>query len=118
MHRKSRWPQPHQRTGLRRVPFPCDMPRDRQSSNRRGLYRSNIAQYCEAPWGCLAALPTGRRCACHDGAVTWTAPEVTRPEGPLTGGERPMLQAFLDWHRATLLHKCAGLTGAQLTGAC
>ena len=25
-----------------------------------------------------------------------------------------MLQAFLDWHRATLLHKCAGLTGAQL----
>ena len=25
-----------------------------------------------------------------------------------------MLQAFLDWHRATLLHKCAGLTGTQL----
>jgi hypothetical protein len=25
-----------------------------------------------------------------------------------------MLQAFLDWHRATLLYKCAGLTGAQL----
>jgi uncharacterized damage-inducible protein DinB len=25
-----------------------------------------------------------------------------------------MLQAFLDWHRATLLHKCAGLTGDQL----
>jgi uncharacterized damage-inducible protein DinB len=25
-----------------------------------------------------------------------------------------MLQAFLDWHRATLLHKCAGLTGEQL----
>ena len=25
-----------------------------------------------------------------------------------------MLQAFLNWHRATLLHKCAGLTGAQL----
>jgi uncharacterized damage-inducible protein DinB len=52
--------------------------------------------------------------ACHDGAVTWTAPEVTRPEGPLTGSERVMLQAFLDWHRATLLHKCAGLTGEQL----
>ena len=25
-----------------------------------------------------------------------------------------MLQGFLDWHRATLLHKCTGLTGRQL----
>ena len=48
------------------------------------------------------------------GAVTWKAPEVERPEGPLTGPERPMLQAVLDWHRATLLYKCAGLTGEQL----
>jgi len=46
--------------------------------------------------------------------VTWIAPDVERPEGPLTGPERPMLQAFLDWHRATLLYKCAGLTGEQL----
>jgi uncharacterized damage-inducible protein DinB len=46
--------------------------------------------------------------------VTWTAPEVQRPEGPLTGPERPMLQGFLDWQRATLLYKCAGLTGEQL----
>ncbi len=60
---------------------------------------------------------TGRRTAdgaWHDGRVTWTAPEVTRDEGPLVAGEREMLQAFLDWHRATLLHKCAGLTGEQL----
>src|ERR1019366_5041298 len=48
------------------------------------------------------------------GAVTWKAPDVERPDGPLTGPERPMLQAFLDWHRATLLYKCGGLTGAQL----
>jgi uncharacterized damage-inducible protein DinB len=48
------------------------------------------------------------------GAVTWIAPDVQRPEGPLTGPERPMLQAFLDSHRATLLYKCAGLTGEQL----
>ena len=48
------------------------------------------------------------------GAVTWKAPDVERPQGPLTGPERPMLQAFLDWHRATLLFKCAGLTGEQL----
>jgi len=46
--------------------------------------------------------------------VTWKAPDVERPEGPLTGPERPMLQAFLDWQRATLLYKCAGLTGEQL----
>jgi uncharacterized damage-inducible protein DinB len=39
---------------------------------------------------------------------------VERPEGPLTGPERPMLQAFLDWQRTTLLHKCAGLTGEQM----
>ena len=45
--------------------------------------------------------------------VTWKAPNVERPEGPLTGLERPMLQAFLDWHRATLLYKCAGLTGEE-----
>ena len=46
--------------------------------------------------------------------VTWTAPKVERPTGPLTGPERPMLQAFLDWYRVTLLHKCAGLIGEQL----
>jgi uncharacterized damage-inducible protein DinB len=46
--------------------------------------------------------------------VTWKAPDVDRPEGPLAGPERPMLKAVLDWHRATLLWKCAGLTGEQL----
>jgi uncharacterized damage-inducible protein DinB len=50
-------------------------------------------------------------------AVTWKAPEVKRsaPLGwPLAGPERPMLQAMLDWHRTTLLWKCAGLSGTQL----
>jgi uncharacterized damage-inducible protein DinB len=47
--------------------------------------------------------------------VTWTAPEVHRLEdGPTAGPERPILQAMLDWHRATLLWKCTGLTGEQL----
>lgn len=47
--------------------------------------------------------------------MTWKAPDVERPEdGPSAGPERPLLQAFLDWHRATLLYKCAGLTGEQL----
>jgi hypothetical protein len=46
--------------------------------------------------------------------MTWTAPEVALPDGPLTGAERPMLEGFLASHRAMLLHKCAGLTGEQL----
>jgi uncharacterized damage-inducible protein DinB len=32
----------------------------------------------------------------------------------LTGEERVLLQSVLDWHRATLLYKCQGLTGEQL----
>ena len=46
--------------------------------------------------------------------VTWTAPEVTRIGEPFTGPERGILDGFLDWHRSTLLWKCAGLTGEQL----
>ena len=46
--------------------------------------------------------------------MTWTAPDVVLPEGPLTGDQRPILAGFLAWHRAYLLHKCAGLTGDQL----
>ena len=46
--------------------------------------------------------------------MTWTAPEVTLPDVPLTGADRPMLEGFLAWHRALLRHKCAGLTGEQL----
>ena len=33
---------------------------------------------------------------------------------PLTGGEREMLRAFLDYHRATLALKCDGLTDEEL----
>ena len=50
----------------------------------------------------------------NDGAMTWTAPEVSLPDVPFTGDERPILEGFLDWHRALLRHKCAGLTGEQL----
>jgi len=46
--------------------------------------------------------------------MTWTAPEVSLPDGPLTGDERPMLEGYLASHRAALLYKCAGLTGEQL----
>ncbi|HST63837.1 MAG TPA: DinB family protein [Mycobacteriales bacterium] len=44
----------------------------------------------------------------------WTAPPVDRPDEPFAADERAMLQGFLEVGRATLLHKCAGLTGAQL----
>jgi uncharacterized damage-inducible protein DinB len=37
-----------------------------------------------------------------------------RPEPPVTGGEREMLRAFLDFHRATLAMKCDGLSDEQL----
>jgi uncharacterized damage-inducible protein DinB len=46
--------------------------------------------------------------------MTWKAPDIERPDGPAAGPERVLLQAVLDWHRATLLYKCAGLTGEQL----
>ncbi len=47
-------------------------------------------------------------------AQTWTAPEVERVRPPNVAAERVALEAWLDYHRATLLTKCAGLTGEQL----
>jgi uncharacterized damage-inducible protein DinB len=46
--------------------------------------------------------------------MNWIAPEVKRPRPPLIAGERTMLEGWLDWHRATLLSKCTGLSGEQL----
>jgi hypothetical protein len=46
--------------------------------------------------------------------MTWTAPEVTREDFPLDLPERQALEAFITWHRQTLLWKVAGLTGEQL----
>jgi uncharacterized damage-inducible protein DinB len=46
--------------------------------------------------------------------MTWTAPEVTRTEPIGVYAERELLDSWLDYHRATLLHKCSGLTGEQL----
>jgi len=50
----------------------------------------------------------------NHGGMGWIAPEVTRIDEPLVADERSTLEALLDWHRATLLGKCAGLTGEQL----
>jgi uncharacterized damage-inducible protein DinB len=49
--------------------------------------------------------------------VTWIAPEVDRSEdypARRNEPEREMLLDWLDWHRATLLCKCAGLDATQL----
>jgi hypothetical protein len=46
--------------------------------------------------------------------MTWTAPEVERISPPVIGDERSSLQGWLDFHRATLLFKCADLTAEQL----
>ena len=45
----------------------------------------------------------------------WVAPEVERSEPPTIADERSSLEAWVDYHRATLLRKCAGLTGSDLT---
>jgi hypothetical protein len=44
----------------------------------------------------------------------WTAPTIDRTEPDLQGPERRALEQWLDYHRETLLHKCAGLTHDQL----
>jgi uncharacterized damage-inducible protein DinB len=49
--------------------------------------------------------------------VSWIAPEVERSEHypeRRNEPEREMLRDWLDWHRATLLRKCAGLDAARL----
>ena len=45
---------------------------------------------------------------------TRVAPSPDRAEPARVSGERQALQQWLDYHRATLLSKCAGLTADQL----
>ena len=45
---------------------------------------------------------------------TWTAPQADRTEPDLVAGERNSLEQWLDYQRATLLQKCAGLTSDEL----
>ncbi|MFD0969939.1 DinB family protein [Plantactinospora endophytica] len=49
--------------------------------------------------------------------MTWTAPDVDRQRAPVVADERRMLDGWLDFHRQTLLTKCAGLTAEQLRTA-
>jgi len=47
-------------------------------------------------------------------ADTWTAPPVDRVDADRIADERTSLEQWLDYHRSTLLMKCAGLTAEQL----
>ncbi|MEV6564909.1 DinB family protein [Streptomyces kronopolitis] len=49
--------------------------------------------------------------------MTWIAPSLDRRTFPAAVGEREMLQRWLDFHRDTLLAKCAGLDAEQLAEA-
>jgi uncharacterized damage-inducible protein DinB len=44
----------------------------------------------------------------------WTAPTIDRVDPDRIAAERAALEQLVDYHRATLLMKCAGLTAAQL----
>ncbi len=43
-----------------------------------------------------------------------TVPDVHRSEPEGLGGERSLLDGWLDYYHASLIHKCAGLTAEQL----
>ncbi len=43
-----------------------------------------------------------------------TVPDVSRSEPPRIADERAMLESWLEYHRAGILHKCAGLSAGQL----
>jgi hypothetical protein len=44
----------------------------------------------------------------------WTAPFPERRDPQRVAGERQALEQWIDYHRSTLLTKCAGLTAGQL----
>jgi uncharacterized damage-inducible protein DinB len=46
--------------------------------------------------------------------MTWIAPVPERADPPYVADERRRFASWLDFHRATLLTKCAGLTAEQL----
>ena len=46
--------------------------------------------------------------------MTWIAPGLERSVPPYVADDRHRLDSWLDFQRATLLSKCAGLTGEEL----
>src|SRR5262245_32884997 len=100
----------------------CSPPIAPWSSSRRVINRGRKPSGTPATT-CRAAGPGGRRIEraaiarlWWSGAMNepWTAPETDRTEPERVAGERTSLEQWLDYHRATLLMKCAGLTADQL----
>ena len=46
--------------------------------------------------------------------MTWVSPTPAEVDGPVIGEDRPILEGYLAWQRATFLNICAGLTAEQL----
>ena len=60
------------------------------------------------------ASATRRQVAWASVTTEWTAPAVERADPDHVAAERRALEQWLDYHRDTLLTKCAGLTAGQL----
>jgi hypothetical protein len=78
--------------------------------SRGGASCRSSSEWPRVPWWLWSSSDGPRQ----NGAMTWTAPEVTRTGGSTIAGERELLPDYLAYQRSTLLHKCVGLTGAQL----
>ena len=61
-----------------------------------------------------ATTPRRSTCSLRHMTTEWTAATVERTEPERIAGERESLEQWLDFHRATLMTKCAGLTSDQL----
>lgn len=86
---------------------------NQQITDRHELGSSDYAEalgwdVCSSP----AKVVVGQGCCCH-GVPMNTTPDG-RPIPPAHAGERAMLEAWLDFHRATLALKCSGLKDDQL----
>ena len=46
--------------------------------------------------------------------MPWTVPDIGRVDEPTAGDEEVTLRGLLEWHRATLVWKCSGLTAEEL----
>jgi hypothetical protein len=68
------------------------------------------------PWLKNAPQPSQQAVTTTVAVMTeaWTAPKAECTDPGLILGEHQVLEAWLDFHRDTLLRKCAGLTAGQL----
>src|SRR5262249_14861601 len=78
------------------------------------MWRSECAQSTGSVRIRARSKPPGSAIPWRFMTQAWTAPQVERIEPGLILGERQALEAWLDFHRDTLLLKCAGLSAGQV----